>query len=70
MKTKEEIFHNKLVHYNPKDFPSGMKKAFYKAMEEYAESKIKTMVLNRCDCNLSNAVSVDICLNCNGIYNP
>lgn len=37
MKTAEQIFHNKLVHYNPEKFPHGMKKAFYRAMEEYAE---------------------------------
>jgi len=37
MKTAEEIFYNKLVHYAPRQFPSGIKKAFIKAMEEYAE---------------------------------
>lgn len=37
MKKAEEIFHNKLVHYNPEKFPNGMKKAFYRAMEEYAK---------------------------------
>lgn len=35
MKTAIQIFHNKLVHYNPEKFPSGMKKAFINAMEEY-----------------------------------
>jgi DNA-binding transcriptional regulator GbsR (MarR family) len=39
MKTKEEIFHNKLVHYNPTKFPNGMKKCFYNAMQEYSDQQ-------------------------------
>jgi hypothetical protein len=43
MKTKEEIFHNKLVHYNPTKFPNGMKKCIYNAMQEYSDQQTKEL---------------------------
>jgi septal ring factor EnvC (AmiA/AmiB activator) len=43
MKTKEEIFHNKLVHYNPTKFPNEMKKCIYNAMQEYADQQTKEL---------------------------
>lgn len=51
MRTKEAIFFNKLVHYNPKDFPNGMKNAIYKAMQEYAEEyhRAELLKLNKSD---------------------
>lgn len=39
--SKEEIFHNKLVHYNPAKFPNGMKKCIYNAMQEYSDQQNK-----------------------------
>jgi hypothetical protein len=42
--TKEEIFHNKLIHYNSNQFPNGMKKMFLKAMQEYSDQNTKPLV--------------------------
>jgi len=38
-KTEEEIFHNKLVHYNPRQFPKGIKNQIYKAMKEFSDQQ-------------------------------
>ena len=61
MKKAEEIFHNKLVHYNPEKFPNGMKKAFYRAMEEYAE-QFKYDFSKKCGCG-SDRIGETWCCN-------
>ena len=73
MRTKEAIFFNKLVHYNPKDFPNGMKNAIYKAMQEYAEEyhRAELLKLNKsdvissvCICECGKEASCPICRDC------
>jgi hypothetical protein len=66
MKTAEEIFLNKLVHYNPKQFPNGMKKQFIKAMNEFAE-QFKYDYSKNCTCKTEHKIGETWCCNTCGL---